>query len=65
MLNGNHINPFENIKDSISLHPINLCFKRIVGVRAYFLEITKEMGYTETKGIAFVLSPSASHELKR
>jgi len=51
------------VKDSISQHPINLCFRRIVGIRAYSLALTKEMGYTETKGIGFVFSPSASHVL--
>jgi len=64
MLNGNHINPFKNVKNSISQHPVNLCFMLIVGIRAYVLALIKEMGYTETKGIAFVVSPSASHEPK-
>jgi hypothetical protein len=53
MLTKNHINPFKNVKNIISQYPVSLCFKLILGIRAYFLAFTKEMGYMETKGIAF------------
>jgi hypothetical protein len=65
ILNGNHINPFKNVKSSISQHPVNLCLSRIVVIRAYFFGAHSRDGLYGNKGIAFVLSPSASYDLKR
>jgi hypothetical protein len=64
MLNGNHINPFENVKSRIPQHPIKLCLRRIVGIRAYFFGAHSREGLCGNKGIAFELSPSAFNELK-